>query len=296
MNLNIRTLLNEPLLQFAVAGVLLFGAHQLFVRSQVTEGSQTEKVVIGEGEIRWLKETFNQQQKRLPSSAELRDLVANLLEEELLAREARSLGLDQSDTIVRRRLAQKMTFLVEDTAQIVDPTEQQLRNFYHSRLDSFSENPKVSFEHIYFSTDRRRNAEADAQTVLNSLRKNDAVDLENLGDPLLIANKFDSLNQQSISSAFGEEFARAVFQLSPNIWSGPIRSGFGFHLVQVTSAEPMRVRSFEMVRSRVLQEWRLQQQLDLKAAYLAKLKDKYGIEFEASAETFSSVASGDAGK
>ena len=113
-------LLRDPLLHFVVAGSVLFGGYELINRGEMNPPA-TDPVHIGEGDIRWLKDTFANQWQRPPTEDELRGLVAGFLEEELFAREAKALGLDQNDTIVRRRLAQKLTFLVEDTSRIVEP-------------------------------------------------------------------------------------------------------------------------------------------------------------------------------
>ena len=106
-----------------------------------TNAASTDPVHIGEGEVRWLKETFANQWQRMPTDNELRGLVAGFLEEELLAREAKTLGLDQNDTIVRRRLAQKLTFLVDDTSRVAEPSDEELRQFYNANAERFRLRP-----------------------------------------------------------------------------------------------------------------------------------------------------------
>ena len=108
--------LKEPLLHFLVAGGVLFGAYA-WLNHGAPENS-AGVVRITASEVAWLKETWARQWQRAPDDRELQGLVADYLREELLAREARAMGLDEGDTIVRRRLAQKMTFLLEDTARI----------------------------------------------------------------------------------------------------------------------------------------------------------------------------------
>ena len=92
----------------------------------------------------------------------MRGLVAGFLEEELFAREAKALGLDQNDTIVRRRLAQKLTFLVDDTSRIVEPTDEELRRFYNANAERFRAEARVSFTQLFFNPERRQHAESDA--------------------------------------------------------------------------------------------------------------------------------------
>ena len=120
-------LYRDPLLHFALAGALLFAGYSLVNRGE-TNASATNPVHISQGDVRWLKETFADQWQRSPTDDELRGLVAGFLEEQLFAREAKTLGLDQDDTIVRRRLAQKLAFLVDDTSRAVEPSDEECGN------------------------------------------------------------------------------------------------------------------------------------------------------------------------
>ena len=99
---------------------------------------------------------FGAQRQRPPTQEELRSLVRESLREELLSREARAMGLDENDLIVRRRLAQKIEFLVQDTSRLAEPTDEELRRFYEANSDRFQTRPKVSFTQVYFSRERRR--------------------------------------------------------------------------------------------------------------------------------------------
>jgi len=113
---------------FLPAGAVVFGGY-----AGLNPGARTEPmpdpIRIGAGEARWVREAFPSQGRREPTPDEMSGLLATLLDEELLAREARALGLDQHDTMVRRRQAQKLGFLVEDTARLAEPGDAQLRRF-----------------------------------------------------------------------------------------------------------------------------------------------------------------------
>ena len=141
-----------------------------------TDAPSTDPVHIGEGEIRWLKKTFANQWHREPTGEELHRLVSSLLEEELLAREAKTLGLDQNDTVVRRRLAQKLTFLVDDTSRISEPSDEDLRQFYDTNAERFRVEPRVSFTQIFFNPARRQHAETDAKAALVLISTSDGND------------------------------------------------------------------------------------------------------------------------
>jgi hypothetical protein len=273
-------LLREPLLHFAVAGAILFAGYAWLNHGQV-DASSVEPVRIGEGEVRWLKETWTNQWLREPSPQELQGLVADLVTEELLAREAREMGLEENDTIVRRRLAQKLKFLVEDTSLLVEPTEEELRQFYLANAADFQIGGRVSFTQIFFSAEQREDATSDAKAALVELKDAGGGMLATaMGDRLLIDAEFRDADEQTVSSMFGPDFARAVFALSPGAWSGPIKSGYGVHLVSVTDRKVPHQRPFEEVREEVLVEWRREEEVAANREYLARLREKYGVVFD----------------
>ena len=269
-------LLGEPLLHFVVAGAVLFGGYELVNRGEM-DSPATDPVHIGEGDIRWLKDTFANQWQRPPTEDELRGLVASFLKEELFAREAQALGLDQNDTIVRRRLAQKLEFLIGDTSRIVEPAETELRRFYDANTERFRAEARLSFTQLFFNPEKRQHAEADARAALVSISGTSADDAVAMGDPILLENEFHEVDEQTVSKMFGADFAGAIFSLKPGSWAGPVKSGYGVHLVRVTDLRPATLLSFEEVRPKVLEEWWHQQQTQAKAVYLSKLREKYGV-------------------
>ncbi len=88
---------------------------------------------------------FRSQWRRDPTPEELRQLVEDKAREEILYREALALGLDKDDTIVKRRMAQKMQFLAEDVAAAREPTGEELETWYEANRDQFAFPPRVKF-------------------------------------------------------------------------------------------------------------------------------------------------------
>lgn len=273
--------LRDPFLHFVVAGVVLFGSYELIGRGE-TNPPATDPVHIGEGDIRWLKETFANQWKRPPTEDELRGLVAAFLEEQLFAREAQALGLDQNDTIVRRRLAQKLEFLIDDASRIVEPSDAELRRFYDTNADRFLAEARVSFTQLFFNPEKRQHAESDARAALVSISGTGADGASTMGDPILLENEFHGVDEQTVSKMFGADFARAIFLLKPGSWAGPVKSAYGVHLVRVTESSPATLRPFEKDRPKILEEWRHQQETEAKAVYLRKLREKFGVVIDGS--------------
>jgi hypothetical protein len=273
-------LLKEPLLHFIVAGAVLFAAHAWLGGKQVVTNG-LEPVRIGKGEVAWLTETWSKQWLRQPSSEELKGLIDGLVNEELLAREAKAIGLDQDDTIIRRRLAQKLNFLVEDTVRLADPTEDQLRTYYGVNASRYQTSARLSFMQLYFNPKQHQDTEADAKMVLAKLQTMAGHDVAvTVGDPSLLNAELRDVDEQAVTSIFGPQFSRAVFALAAGVWSGPLKSDYGDHLVFVETRTPAMQRHFEEVRDKVLEAWRTEQQQTANRDYIGRLRNKYGIVFD----------------
>jgi parvulin-like peptidyl-prolyl isomerase len=274
-------LLGEPLLHFAVAGAALFSGYA-WLNQGATDAGSRQPVVVGEGELRWLKETWSNQWLREPTSEELRGLVAELVNEELLAREAAELGLGENDTVVRRRLAQKLTFLVEDTARLIDPSDEELRRYHAANAAEFQSEGRISFIHIFFDPARRKDARSDAAGALAALRAggDGGEPQAPMGDRLLLDAEFRDVGRQAVSNMLGSAFAQAVFRLKPGEWSGPIGSGYGVHLVFVSQVAPAAEQPFELVRGDVLDAWRREKQSAAQREFLERLRDKHRVEID----------------
>lgn len=271
--------LREPLLHFAVAGIALFSAYSWLNRDRPAS-DVVEPVRVGAAEVQWLKETYSSQWLRPPDANELQGLVTDLVNEELLAREAQAMGLGEDDTIIRRRLAQKLKFLVEDTSRLVDATDAELRQYFDANAARFEYSPKLSFSQIYFNPENRKDAARDAGLVLAELSANASPDVAELGDRFLLETEMADADRQAIASSFGDEFADALLMVETGKWSGPLISGYGTHLVFVSAREAARKPAFEAVRDKVVAEWRRESEQKTSQDYLARLREKYGVEFD----------------
>jgi hypothetical protein len=271
--------LKEPLVHFLLAGAALFGAYAWITRTpENPTANKTTKLEITAGDVRWLAENWTTQWRRPPTREELRGLITDYLNEQLLAREARALGLEDNDVIIRRRLAQKLTFIIDDTIRRAEPTEKELQQYHEANERRFRSNARISFAHIYFSPQRRADARSDAADARQLLLAGGATtSTADLGDRLLIGSELRDETEQSVSNTFGPDFARAVFALGIGSWSGPIQSGYGLHLVRVSTMKEAKVPPFSEIRERVAAEWKREQETRAKDRYLAELRKKYDV-------------------
>ena len=155
-------LAREPLLHFLVAGAALFLIYH-FVSDSEPVGD--EQIVVTAGHIEHLTTLFLKTRQRLPTETELKGLIDDFVTEEILYREAKSIGLDQDDTIIRRRLRQKMEFLFEDFSR-TEPTREELQKFLADNSDQFRTDARITFEHVYLPDGSR----AEAELLLTELQ------------------------------------------------------------------------------------------------------------------------------
>ncbi len=217
----------------------------------------------------------------LPVSSEaLQAQVDGWVLEEALVREARSLGLDEADPIVRRRLVQKMEFLVEEAVVVPEPTDEELQAWLRAHPQDFSRASTVDLEQVFFSRQRRGPAvEAEALSALTRLEQGASPD--SLGDPFLHGRQFKAHTANRLRGRFGPELATALETLSVGEWAGPLPSSYGLHLVRITKRADASPPVLDEVRAQVAQAWAEDRESSLRQDALRRLVDRYAVEIEA---------------
>lgn len=274
-NLLSRTL-GAPLFQFIVLGALLFGLYTLFADNQEAEGKQ---IVVSSQQIDLLASLWEKQWRRPPMPEELNGLVESYIREEVLYREALALGLDRDDQVVRRRLAQKIEFLAQDLATQGEPGEAELRTFYEEHPEIFEEPARITFAHIYINTDQHGAASGEvAERHLAELEA--GADPNTLGDRFMLQSEYLSKSPGEVARHFGREFAEKVFEIEPGTWVGPVRSGYGLHLVFVQEVEDAFMPPLEEVRQAVLGEFQSYRRREVDELFYNTLREGYEIVIE----------------
>ena len=274
-------LIREPLVHFLALGALVFGLSAGVSPDRESAGSK--RIVVTEGDVEQLKVLWSKQWQRPPTPEELRSLIHDHVRERVLYREALALGLDKNDSILRRRLAQKMEFLIADVTLPAAPAQEDLRAYYHENAERYLEPTRVSFTHIYFSPDERGDrVQTEARAALATLRqlRADASHAGEYGDRFLLRSRYDDTPVDAVARDFGRDFAANVAALVPRRWQGPITSGFGMHLVYVSAVEAERLRSFEQVRRQVRDDYLFELRRDTNDRAYRKLRESYEIVVE----------------
>ncbi len=244
-----RSLLREPLVHFLALGGLLFG----LVRWRAgPAGVGSDRITVGRGQIEALAAGFTRTWQRPPTERELKGLIDEYVREELAYREAVAIGLDRDDPIIRRRLRQKLEFLIEDVVDAVPPTDSALQNWLDAHADVYRTDPQVAFRQVYFRQDARGAAViGDAQRVRARLeRSGPDAPIADLGDgALLLPQEVPLASRTEVVRVFGEAFADSILDLEPGHWAGPVESGYGLHLVFVRERREGRLPPLDEIRA-----------------------------------------------
>jgi hypothetical protein len=274
----VRRLLREPLVHFLVLGAALFVVSSAVERRRgATPASR--QIVLTVDDLQQLQFGFAAQWRRPPTREEMIGLIENRIREEILYREALAMGLDKDDTIVKRRMAQKMQFLSEDTAAR-EPKPGELAAWFAANGSMFEQPPRVTFRLLYFSPDKRGpDARRDAETALAKLtgKPEDWPGAAALGDPFMFPDYLADRAPDQIAKDFGPVFAKALFEQKPGAWSGPLESGYGSHLVFVDSLIPGRSSSFEEVEPDVKTAWLAAQKAEAWDKAFREMRSRYEL-------------------
>ena len=271
--------LKEPLLHFLLIGAGLF---VVFYQVGDSTAARSDSIVVSADDIQRMTALWSRRWQRPPTSAELEGLIQSRIREEVLYREARALGLERDDTIVRRRMAQKMEFLIEDLAPRSEPTEADLQVFLKENTERFQESGRFSFMHVYLSVDQRGDQALPAAQLL----------LDDLGiqgkdaDPVLVSDsfalgyRFEDHSERDVARLLGQAFADSLADLPVKQWQGPIESAYGIHLVYVHERTVPRVPALAEIRDRVRSELLAKRQRAANEAMFRELKSRYEIRVE----------------
>lgn len=269
-----RKLIKDPFIQFVILGGALFIGHGLWLGS----AGEANTIRVSTETVERLKTIYAGEQRRVPSEDDVKALISAYVEEEALSREAQKLGLGEDDTIIRRRLAQKMRFMTENLGQPAEPTDSDLEAWFETHQDRFKLPTRLSFQHIYLSPENNTDLEARASKLRSEVQG--GADWKSLGDPFIMSRSLSRVTQKDIERAYGGVFAKAIMDTPAGEWSAPLESAFGLHIVKISEKENGRQPSFEETRDAVQRDWLDAAQRENNAKKINEVISKYNIEME----------------
>lgn len=264
-----RALFREPLLHFIVAGLLVF-LLSLWRGGGVDPASRV--IVISQDTVLRLAASWEQIWRRPPNQTEIDGLIRDYIKEEIYYREAKRLGLDEDDTVIRRRLRSKMEFLAAAQAENANPDTATLQRWLDQYPQRFADEADYSFDQIYLGE-----TGADGTTAILRLLEAGG-DWRKLGRPISLPRSMDAAAHSDIARQFGDPFARSLALAPQGSWTGPIKSGFGVHLIRVRNIRPAAKPILAEVRQAVENDWRINSVKEREDKTYQALLDGYSIK------------------
>ena len=145
----------EPLVHFLLAGFLLF----VYFKSCGSDTSSEDTIVVNKSKLldfmQYQSKAFNAEvfEKKLAqfSNIEKQQLIDNYTRDEVLYREAVRLGMDQNDFVIKRRVIQKMYYILDDLDEAdLIVSEDSLQAFFERNQHRYYQADRYSFTHIFF--------------------------------------------------------------------------------------------------------------------------------------------------
>lgn len=265
----IKRMFKEPLVHFLLAGAAIF----LLSALRGNDGlERQDKIFVTSADIERLSTLWEATWNRPPSARELEVLIGEHVKEEIYTREAIALGLDIDDAVIRRRLAQKMEFLAVDSVDVQSPGAGEVEAFFKANAENYTRGAVYDLQQIYFKSDNRQSA-IKAVATLNAGGAPDG-----LGDVFALPSALVGASEQDIQRRFGSQFYAWLDDLPSNVWSGPIASGLGLHIVRISAKTPPGPPPFDQVQTAVLADWRNAQKIKAEADMYKGLRTLYEVE------------------
>lgn len=266
-----KAVVREPLVHFIVLGIVLFALDAWRSPEEPAEPAprpapaaptpppvpspndavRVRSIVIDAEATKRIAEQATRRLGRAPTAAELAEETERWIDVEVLFREAVARGLDRDDPVIHARVAERMSYVLEQAAIVPEPSEAELRAWFDAHRELWGAPDRIDFTHVYVAgTDASATARIDElATALAAGASPDA-----MGDRFSGGRKYRGRKLADLAQAFGDEFVVGLAAQAPATWVRR-RSRHGLHLVRVDRAEAGRAADFATARLDVRRAW-----------------------------------------
>ena len=225
--------------------------------------------------------------RRPASTEEQRRVLDRMIEEELLVQRGLELGLARYDRRVRSDLVSAVIAAVSSDAELEEPSEAELKEFYAEQSDFFTQPGRLRVRQIFFGVPTRGRgtdgetgpAERAAEARERLERGEDFESVRrSLGDREILEVPGALLPAAKLREYLGPTAVRRALDLEVGGVSEPIRSGTGLHVLQLLAREPDRTPPYAELAPQVRAEWRRRAGDRALRAYLDELRRRADVE------------------
>ncbi len=92
-------------------------------------------------------------------------LIDNQIREDLAFEHGVALGLVENDSIIKRRVQQKIEFMLNDSIASIEPTGEDLQAFMDRHKERYTIAPVYTFKHVYINPEKHVELDAYIETL-----------------------------------------------------------------------------------------------------------------------------------
>jgi hypothetical protein len=271
------------LVRVLLLGLLLAGVFWVVKGPSGNDGN-LPKILISEVDVAHQAAMWERVRSRPPTREELKQALDGYVRNEMLYREALARGMDREDPRVRMALIQKMRMLAAGRADASGGTEEDLAAFFALRKEQYKLPARLSVTHVLFKNNDE--AQARAEKLLSEFLKKEPSEaaLREAGDTSMLGSVHQSVTATDLEKRFGTDFTAEVVSLTEGEWSGPVRSGFGLHVVKVYDRVPGRIPELAEVRDKVANDLRYEARKASQEQGFQEIAGKYQISMSDAAK------------
>ncbi len=231
---------------------------------------------ITEADLYDLLQSIGQSAAQFQGPEGQKQLVNELVMQELLYSDALHQGLDQQEDYLQALDRMKKSLLkqyaMNKLLTSVQVSEEEVKAYYEAHKDLFKTSETASARHILVAT------EEEASNILEEIKKGLAFEEA--------AKKYSTCPSSAQGGALGEftrgrmvpEFDKAVFAMTPGEIAGPIQTQFGYHLIQLDKLVKEGESSFEAVQGKVAEQCLLAKRQETYIQKQQELQNIYKVE------------------
>ncbi len=287
-------LLKDPLSYFLLGGFIIFVV-ALANQSDVEQNQNPNHIRVDRPALIETLQTMNnkvpsaQVIKQLDSLPKqyLESLVKQHVEYEVLYREATKLGFGENDYIIKKRMIQKLDYIVENISKAsIDSTDKDIEHYYQTYQSEFIQPAQYSFTHVFIDADKH----LDNPELLNKLsdklykqlneQKVSLSDANNYGDRFAFDDEYTRATSAELELYFGKDMVEKLITIEPNpaLWQGPYTSIYGKHLILLTEKIEETLIPMEESKDSILAELHQIKLAQARVKLIDELVASYSIE------------------
>ncbi len=285
--------MRKTIITAIIMGTIAIGGNFSVVKAE------EDKVLAQVGDEKITVKEFEEQVKSLPPQLQVMvssnpeakgQLLESWVQMNLFAKEAKTLKLDD-DPAFKTKFAKvrdsllAQEFVKKELEKALQIKPEDIKKFYDEHKNEFVKPESVHARHILVKVDQ--NADEKAKKAVEAKANDIKKKLAGGKDFAELAKEFsDDPGSKQKGGDLGffpkgrmvPEFEKAAFELKVNEVSNPVKSNFGYHIIQVLEKKAQEEMKYEDVSRDIEERLKAQKQEEQIESVSEKLKAKYTVK------------------